>query len=407
MDRIKLTKDIKDILNILNTYGKGYIVGGYIRDYLLGLSPKDCDFCTDIDYPKLKEIFKGYSPKEIGKAFGIIQIVYKGKSYEIAKLRRDVTFTSFRNVAEVEFINDIYEDLKRRDFTVNAIAYNGSNLIYLSQVEIDDIKNRVLRFVGNGKKRIEEDPLRILRGIRIAGEKKLLILQETKQEIEECKSEIKRVSIERIQDEFFKMLKGENSSNSFKLLYDLGVFEELFPKTYKNIKLNEVLEDLDKIDSLFLLEESLVLKLVVIFNKSKDELNYLKLDNKSKKSILNIIENLKKIKNINSKYEIKKMIMTIGVEDFKNILKIENLRDDISLIKEKFNEIIINNEPIFLKELAISGKDILNLEIKDGKKIKELLEKSLDIVLKNPELNKKNYLLKLIEEEKIWSEEYL
>lgn len=401
MDRIKLTKDIKDILNILNANGKGYIVGGYVRDYLLGLIPKDCDFCTDIDYSKLKDIFKDYSPKEIGKAFGIIQIVYKGKSYEIAKLRRDVTFTSFRNIAEVEFINDIYEDLKRRDFTVNAIAYNGSNLIYLSQVEIDDIKNRVLRFVGNGKKRIEEDPLRILRGIRIAGEKKLLILEETKQEIEECKNEIKRVSIERVQDEFFKMLKGENSSNSFKSLYDLGVFEELFPKTYKNIKLNEILEDLDKIDSLFLLEESLVLKLVVIFTKSKDELNYLKLDNKSKKSILNIIENLEKIKNICSKYEIKKMIMTIGLEDFKNILKIENLRDDISLIKEKFNEIIMNNEPIFLKELAISGKDILNLEIKDGKKIKELLEKSLDIVLKNPELNQKNYLLKLIEEEKI------
>lgn len=401
MDRIKLTKDIKDILNILNANGKGYIVGGYVRDYLLGLIPKDCDFCTDIDYSKLKDIFKDYSPKEIGKAFGIIQIVYKGKSYEIAKLRRDVTFTSFRNIAEVEFINDIYEDLKRRDFTVNAIAYNGSNLIYLSQVEIDDIKNRVLRFVGNGKKRIEEDPLRILRGIRIAGEKKLLILEETKQEIEECKNEIKRVSIERVQDEFFKMLKGENSSNSFKSLYDLGVFEELFPKTYKNIKLNEILEDLDKIDSLFLLEESLVLKLVVIFNKSKDELNYLKLDNKSKKSILNIIENLEKIKNICSKYEIKKMIMTIGLEDFKNILKIENLRDDISLIKEKFNEIIMNNEPIFLKELAISGKDILNLGIKDGKKIKELLEKSLDIVLKNPELNQKNYLLKLIEEEKI------
>ena len=401
MDRIKLTKDIKEILNILNTHGKGYIVGGYIRDYLLGLTPKDCDFCTDIDYSKLKDIFKDYSPKEIGKAFGIIQIVYNGKSYEIAKLRKDVTFTSFRNIAEVEFINDIYEDLKRRDFTVNAIAYNGSNLIYLSQVEIDDIKNRVLRFVGNGKKRIEEDPLRILRGIRIAGEKKLLILEETKQEIEECKNEIKRVSIERVQDEFFKMLKGENSSNSFKSLYDLGVFEELFPKTYKNIKLNEILEDLDKIDSLFLLEESLVLKLVVIFNKSKDELNYLKLDNKSKKSILNIIENLEKIKNISSKYEIKKMIMTIGVEDFKNILKIENLRDDISLIKEKFNEIIINSEPIFLKELAISGKDILNLGIKDGKKIKELLEKSLDIVLKNPELNQKNYLLKLIEEEKI------
>ncbi|MGL5279822.1 MAG: CCA tRNA nucleotidyltransferase [Cetobacterium sp.] len=401
MEIIKLTKDIEDILNILNTQGKGYIVGGYVRDYLLGLIPKDCDFCTDIDYPRLKDIFKDYSPKEIGKAFGIIQIVYKGKSYEIAKLRKDIVFTSFRNIAEVEFISDIYEDLKRRDFTVNAIAYDGNNLIYSSKKEMDDIKNRVLRFVGNGKKRIEEDPLRILRGIRIAGEKNLLILETTKKEIKECKKEIKRVSIERVQDEFFKMLKGENSSNSFKFLYDLGVLGELFPKTYEDMKLNEVLEDLDKIDKLFLSEEFLILKLVIIFNKNKDELNLLKLDNKSKKSILNIIENLKKIKNVCSKYEIKKMIMTIGLKDFKSILEIESLRNNVSLIKERFNEIIINNEPIFMKELAISGKDILDLEIKDGKKIKELLEKSLDIVLKNPELNQKYCLLKLIEEEKI------
>ena len=401
MKKIKLTKDIKDILNILNTYGKGYIVGGYVRDYLLGLSPKDCDFCTDIDYPKLKEIFKDYSPKEIGKAFGIIQIIYKGKSYEIAKLRKDLAFTSFRNVAEVEFISDIYEDLKRRDFTVNAIAYNGENLVYSSEIEMSDIRNRVLRFVGNGKKRIEEDPLRILRGIRIAGEKELLILKETEKEIKECKSEIKRVSIERIQDEFFKMLKGENSSNSFKLLYDLGVFEELFPKTYENMNLNEVLEELDKIDRLFLLEESLILKLVIIFSKNEEELNILKLDNKNKKSILNIIRNLKKVRNDCSKYEIKKIIINIGIKDFESLLKIEGLRNNISLIKERFNEIIVNNEPIFIKDLLISGKDILDLKIKDGKKIKELLEKSLDIVLKNPKLNQKNYLLKLIEEEKI------
>lgn len=401
MKKIKLTKDIKDILNILNTYGKGYIVGGYVRDYLLGLNPKDCDFCTDIDYPKLKEIFKDYSPKEIGKAFGIIQIIYKGKSYEIAKLRKDLAFTSFRNIAEVEFISDIYEDLKRRDFTVNAIAYNGENLVYSSEIEMSDIRNRVLRFVGNGKKRIEEDPLRILRGIRIAGEKELLILKETEKEIKECKSEIKRVSIERIQDEFFKMLKGENSSNSFKLLYDLGVFEELFPKTYENINLNEVLEELDKIDRLFLLEESLILKLVIIFSKNEEELNILKLGNKNKKSILNIIRNLKKVRNDYSKYEIKKIIINIGIKDFESLLKIEGLRNNISLIKERFNEIIVNNEPIFIKDLLISGKDILDLKIKDGKKIKELLEKSLDIVLKNPKLNQKNYLLKLIEEEKI------
>lgn len=401
MKKLKLTKDIRDILDILNANGKGYIVGGFIRDCLLGLEPKDCDFCTDIGYSKLKNIFKDYFPKEIGKAFGIIQINYKGKSYEIAKLRRDTTFTSLRNVTEVEFIDDIYEDLKRRDFTVNAIAYNGKNLIYASKLEKEDINNRVLRFVGDGKKRIKEDPLRMLRGIRIAGEKDLLILETTKEEIKECKSEIKRVSIERVQDEFFKMLRGKKSSNSFKLLYDLGIFEELFPKTCKNLNLEEILEDLNKIDELFFLEDVLVLKLAIIFNENKEELNLLKLDNKNKKILLNIIENLKKIKNVDSKYEIKNMIKNIGLKDFEGVLKIESLRSDISLIEEKVEEILTNNEPIFLKDLSISGKDILVLKIEDGKKIKKILEKTLDIVLRNPELNKKEYLLELIREEKI------
>lgn len=296
MERVRLTEDIKNILDILNTYGKGYVVGGYIRDYLLGLKPKDCDFCTDIEYSKLKDIFKDYSPKEIGKAFGIIQIVYRGKSYEIARLRKDVSFTTFRNITEIEFIRDIYEDLKRRDFTVNAIAYDGSNLIYPSVREKEDIKNRVLRFVGDGRRRVKEDPLRILRGVRIAGEKNLYILESTKIAIKECKSEIKRVSLERVQDEFFKILRGENSSESFRLLYELGIFEELFPKTNKSISLKNMLEDMNKIDEIFLSEERLIPKLIVIFYENEVELNLLKLDNKSKKSILNIIKSLKKEK---------------------------------------------------------------------------------------------------------------
>ena len=109
--------------------------------------------------------------------------------------------------------------MKRRDFTVNAVAYDGSNLIYPSVREKEDIKNRVLRFVGDGRRRVKEDPLRILRGVRIAGEKNLYILESTKIAIKECKSEIKRVSLERVQDEFFKILRGENSSESFRLLY--------------------------------------------------------------------------------------------------------------------------------------------------------------------------------------------
>lgn len=392
-NKIKLTEDLKWILNQLNKFGKGYIVGGYVRDYLLGIEPKDCDFCTDIDYEKLKVIFQDCSPKEIGKAFGIIQIIYRGKSYEIAKLRKEVGFTESRNIVDVEFVSDIYEDLKRRDFTVNAIAYDGENLIYPSIEAIEDIKNRVLRFVGEGSERIKEDPLRILRGIRIAGDKELNILKSVEEAIIQNKREIKRISIERVQEEIFKMLKSKNRGKSFQLLNKFGIFEELFPETKKKMQLDEVIDKIKKI-------ESLNLNLSVIFFNSKDELSKLKLDNKSKKTILNIINQKENLKKIEDKYGIKKMISLIGLEDFKDILVLEKLEREVSNIEILLKDILEKNEPIFLKDLAISGKDIISKGISDGKKIKSILEKLLEVVLHNPDFNTKDYLIKLIEEEK-------
>ncbi|MGL5745931.1 MAG: CCA tRNA nucleotidyltransferase, partial [Cetobacterium sp.] len=359
IEKIKLTEDLKWILERLNSYGKGYIVGGYVRDYLLGIEPKDCDFCTDIEYEQLKVIFKDCSPKEIGKAFGIIQIIYKGKSYEIAKLRKELGFTSSRNVVDIEFVSDIYEDLKRRDFTVNAIAFDGKNLFYPSSLALEDIENRILRFVGEGAKRVKEDPLRILRGIRIAGEKNLNILDSVQEIILKNKEEIKRVSIERVQDEIFKMLKGKNRENSFYLLNKLGIFEELFPETSKKINLKEVLNKIKIV-------KSLNLELAIIFFKSKEELSKLKLDNKSKKSILNIINQKDNFKNIKSKYEVKKMISLIGLEDFKDILVLEKIEREISNLEIFLKDILDKNEPIFLKDLAISGKDIISEGVTDG-----------------------------------------
>ncbi|MGL5202099.1 CCA tRNA nucleotidyltransferase [Cetobacterium sp.] len=391
IEKIKLTEDLKWILERLNSYGKGYIVGGYVRDYLLGIEPKDCDFCTDIEYEQLKVIFKDCSPKEIGKAFGIIQIIYKGKSYEIAKLRKELGFTSSRNVVDIEFVSDIYEDLKRRDFTVNAIAFDGKNLFYPSSLALEDIENRILRFVGEGAKRVKEDPLRILRGIRIAGEKNLNILDSVQEIILKNKEEIKRVSIERVQDEIFKMLKGKNRENSFYLLNKLGIFEELFPETSKKINLKEVLNKIKIV-------KSLNLELAIIFFKSKEELSKLKLDNKSKKSILNIINQKDNFKNIKSKYEVKKMISLIGLEDFKDILVLEKIEREISNLEIFLKDILDKNEPIFLKDLAISGKDIISEGVTDGKKIKLILEKSLESVLQNPDFNTKDYLMKIIEE---------
>ena len=175
---IKLNHNIEFILNLLKEEGQGYIVGGFVRDIFLGLNPKDCDFVTDIDYERLKEIFKKFKPKEMGKHFGIIQIKIDGIPYEIAKMREDIGIPLDRKIQKVEFTKNIYDDLKRRDFTINAIAYDGEKF-YFGEKSKEDIENKVLRFVGDCTQRIKEDPLRILRYFRFLATKDLKYFPES------------------------------------------------------------------------------------------------------------------------------------------------------------------------------------------------------------------------------------
>ncbi|MEG0299858.1 CCA tRNA nucleotidyltransferase [Cetobacterium sp.] len=398
MKEIILSKDIKKILQILNSNGKGYVVGGYIRDTLLGLKPKDCDFCTDIDYENLKKIFKDYSPKEIGKAFGIIQIHYRGNSYEIAKLRKDIEFTEERNITGIEFINSIEEDLQRRDFTVNAIAFDGKKLIFSSEIGKYDIDKRILRFVGEANKRIEEDPLRILRAIRIASEKGLKILDESKKAIFEQRETIKRVSIERIQDELFKILKGENSAEAVELLNSLGILEQILPNVSKNIEKEKKIEYLKFLDKNFKYED-ITLKLVVLFLNNQEDIGKLKLDGKRKKILKDILINFDRIEVLKTDYDIKKILQTLGKETLLKLLQIKSYNYDTVFLKNKIEEIYLKNDPIQLRDLKMNGADIIGLGITDGLQIKKYLELGLEKVLKNPELNSKDILLKLIKED--------
>ncbi|MEG1583033.1 MAG: CCA tRNA nucleotidyltransferase [Cetobacterium sp.] len=398
MKEIILSKDIKKILQILNSNGKGYVVGGYIRDTLLGLKPKDCDFCTDIDYENLKKIFKDYSPKEIGKAFGIIQIHYRGNSYEIAKLRKDIEFTEERNITGIEFINSIEEDLQRRDFTVNAIAFDGKKLIFSSEIGKYDIDKRILRFVGEANKRIEEDPLRILRAIRIASEKGLKILDESKKAIFEQRETIKRVSVERIQDELFKILKGENSAEAIELLNSLGILEQILPNVSKNVEKEKKIEYLKFLDKNFK-NEDIILKLVVLFLNNQEDIGKLKLDGKRKKILKDILINFDRIEVLKTDYDIKKILQTLGKETLLRLLQIKSYSYDIGFLKNKIEEIYLKNDPIQLRDLKMNGADIIGLGVTDGLQIKKYLELGLEKVLKNPELNSKDILLKLIKED--------
>ena len=152
---------------IRNRKYESYVVGGAVRDSLLGCKPKDWDIATNCDYETLKDIFKDYSPVEIGKAFGVIQVTVNEDKYEIAKYRVDGNYTDSRRPDEVEFTDSFMEDCRRRDLTINALGYyNGKVVDHFGGYE--DLVDKYIQFIGNADARIKEDPLRMLRAIRFA-----------------------------------------------------------------------------------------------------------------------------------------------------------------------------------------------------------------------------------------------
>ena len=439
MEKINLSKDEKEILEILQKYGEGYIVGGYVRDSLLGIEPSDCDFVTNLEYSKLLEIFKDYSPKEIGKHFGIIQIIYNGKAYEIAKYRKDIGVPEDRKKQEIEFTNNIMEDLKRRDFTINAIAYDGKNFKYVEGAE-EDLKNKTLRFVGEPIERIKEDPLRIMRFIRFLATKNL----ESAFEIEKLKDYLyllDKISMERIRDEFNKIILSKDIENALSILEKSGVLEYIIPEWSATIDFDQknshhyltVDEHIKKVVSLC--DEDLELRIAALlhdigkpqtftldsegkghfYNHEIESakivesiLKRMKYSAKISSSIKNLVlYHLNTFKNSGRKY-VKKLINEMGKDEVLKLFKLMEFdriahnppHDFRSLneLKRLYNEIIEKEEAVSIKDLKISGKDIIELGVSQGKEIGLVLKLIFERVLEDSSLNERKILIKLAKE---------
>lgn len=439
MKKINLFKDEKEILEILQKYGEGYIVGGYVRDSLLGIEPSDCDFVTSLDYSKLLEIFKDFSPKEIGKHFGIIQIIYNGKAYEIAKYRKDIGVPEDRKEQEIEFTNSIMKDLKRRDFTINAIAYDGKNFRYVEGAE-EDLKNKTLRFVGDPIVRIKEDPLRIMRFIRFLATKNL----ESAFEIEKLKDYLyllDKISMERIRDEFNKIILSKDIENALSILEKSGVLEYIIPEWSATIDFDQknshhyltVDEHIKKVVSLC--DEDLELRIAALlhdigkpqtftldsegkghfYNHEIESakivesiLKRMKYSAKISSSIKNLVlYHLNTFKNSGRKY-VKKLINEMGKDEVLKLFKLMEFdriahnppHDFRSLneLKRLYNEIIEKEEAVSIKDLKISGKDIIELGVSQGKEIGIVLKLIFERVLEDSSLNERKILIKLAKE---------
>lgn len=435
---IKLNPNIEFILNLLKEEGQGYIVGGFVRDIFLGLDPKDCDFVTDIEYERLKEIFKKFKPKEMGKHFGIIQIKIGGIPYEIAKMREDIGIPLDRKIQKVEFTQNIYDDLKRRDFTINAIAYDGEKF-YFGEKSEEDIENKVLRFVGDCTQRIKEDPLRILRYFRFLATKDLKFFQETIEEIKKSKNLIKNLSAERIRDEFSKIITGKNGYEILKLMSENKILEEIIPEWRETIGFDQKnihhIYTVDKhiLKSLELTGRDLITRLAVLFHDigkprcytfGEDGQGHFYKHEKysveiAEKLMLNLrfskldTERVCKIIKYHSLYRqnideifVKKMLNRFGEEDIYRYLEVVeadrrthnkeicNL-EDLEQIKSILKKIQENKPPLSMKDLKISGKDLLKVGTPKGKIIGEILDYLMEKVLEDESLNNYDTLISL------------
>lgn len=375
---MNLPDNVKYIISQLNKKGyEGYIVGGCVRDYIMGIEPHDYDITTSALPHQTKEIFP--HTIDTGIQHGTITVIIDKTGYEITTYRIDGKYEDNRHPKEVTFTSKLEGDLSRRDFTVNAIAYNDQAGFVDMFGGINDIKNKVIKGVGDPDKRFKEDALRMMRALRFSAQLDFVIEEKTFEALKNNAPLIKNISMERIRDELFKLILSDHNER-------LKLLKESRMADYFCKQLSEVL---DKADDCFYeyinsLPKDIASRLAYIFrNKDiKNTLKNLKTDNKtiSKTCILEKYYDY----TVTDKYSMAKLISLAG-EYTLDLLMLK--KADTSL----FENIINKGYCCSLKELAIKGDDIISLGFK-GKDIGMMLNKALDYVLRNPDKNTKREL---------------
>ena len=436
--RIKITDDLKKIASILHNKGFScYLVGGAVRNQLLGIEEKDYDLATNAYPEDIMNTFNRVIPT--GIKHGTVTILFKGEAYEITTFRVDGEYSDGRRPDTIEFTSNIYEDLKRRDFTINSIAYD-----ILKEEMIDpnnglsDLENKTIKAIGDPHKRFQEDGLRPLRACRFAAQLNFTIEDKTFKAISKNIEKFKSVSKERIYDELVKTMKAKKPSITFHLLYNSGllevispdlvncmgvtqrerhkydVFEHLLhtcdycPQSDKNLRFAGLFHDLGKVTVLkykddgtptFYNHEKASSRLAVKIMKN------LKFPNKD----ISKIEHLINYHMFNYEHNwtdaaIRRFISKVGTESINELLTLQKAdlksmkvtSESFKLVDEFEDRIkhILNEKNAFtIKDLSING-NILNreLEIPQGPIMGKIFRRLLDDVLDDPKLNQEEIL---------------
>ena len=445
--KINIPTDANELIHTLQNNGhSAYIVGGCVRDSILGRTPHDWDICTSATPSEMLEIFKDKKIIETGLQHGTVTIVVNGEPYEITTYRIDGIYSDNRRPDTVTFTDKLVEDLRRRDFTINAMAYNDEEGLIDPFNGMEDIKYKKISCVGRAEDRFGEDALRILRAIRFAAQLEFTIMPGTDWEIHKQYKNLENISIERINSEFCKIA----SSDDFcvELLLYKDVFSLFIPELKDMFDFPQnnpwhiwdvfghTIHAVEYCDS-----DDLVVRLAVFFHDFGKPHSYqdgedgirhfkghgkvsadmtdsimkrLRFDNETRNNVVELVYYHDATFEVGKKY-VKRWLNKIGEKQFRRLLQVkkadnkaQNLElssdriKELSEIETLIDEVLQEDECFSLKDLAVNGKDLIGVGYKSGKELGNTLNKLLQLVIDGDCPNEKEKLLQ--EAENLWME---
>lgn len=440
--KILIPTQAAEIIKTLSSHGyEAYAVGGCVRDSILGKTPSDWDITTSARPEQVKALFA--KTIDTGIKHGTVTVMMDKTGYEVTTYRIDGLYEDHRRPNDVTFTTSLREDLMRRDFTINAMAYNDTDGLIDLFGGMDDLQNRVIRCVGNARDRFEEDALRMLRAVRFAGQLHFRIESSTREAIIACHNNLKDVSAERIQMELLKLLISDHPE-VFREAYATGLTSVFLPEFDRMMDTGQknphhcysVGEH--TLHAVCMIEPNPVLRLTMLLHDvgkpatkttdqygidhfynhykvgaemSKEILKRLKFDNKTIQTVCQLISHHDiRFKNpkTSGQRHVRKVMHSIGPNLFPYLLKVMEAdvrsqsdyyqAEKLSILKEtweSYEEILKKQDCLSLKDLKINGNQLKALGIREGKTIGAILKTLLSMVLEHPELNEYSYLKEL------------
>lgn len=421
MIHIEIPQDVAFILGKIRNAGyEAYAVGGCVRDSLLKKIPKDWDITTSALPEQIKEIF----PRTIdtGIKHGTVTVMINSTGYEVTTYRVDGEYLDGRHPEEVEFTANLDEDLKRRDFTINAFVYNEAEGVKDLFGGLKDLEDGIIRCVGVAEERFGEDALRILRAVRFAAVLSFTIEPETYKAAVKLGGNLSKVSAERIKAELEKTLVSDNP-DYICLLKDMGLSKVILPE------LDEVKDTLGLKKALKAVNKEAKTRWAVLCYYLESELNTgrnaetgsiskkvmhgLKFDNKTMDCVIRFLTvSGNNISDKDIRIYSRRLLNRIGEEDIYHYLDFadavgcipEDFFGGYESIKNAIDDILEKRECFSLKQLAVNGRDIMKECDINGKQVGELLDFLLETVMVSPEKNSREVL---IEEAKAYGKQQL